>query len=49
MALEIDEILDAVRAIMGLPHRELARQSKVRSSRSKRAPSKRSALAVGLD
>ncbi len=49
MALEIDEILDAVRAIMGLPHREVARTPKARTSRSRRAPSHRSTPATGTD
>ena len=48
MALQVDDIVDAVRSIMGLPRRESARTPKARTSRSKRTPSKRSGLAIGL-
>ena len=40
MALDIEEILDAVRTIMGVPHREVARTPKARSITSERARSR---------
>lgn len=48
MALEVDEIVDAVRAVMELPRRDGARVSKGRTSRSKRTPT-RNVLARALD
>ena len=49
MALDVDEIVDAVRAIMDLPRRAGARVSKSRTSRSKRVHSNRNLLAGAFD